>query len=60
MRRSISLRLDDELSDLGQQRLERHLNHCSTCAQFAAALAYLTNALRDSTHRGPSRSPTLT
>jgi hypothetical protein len=60
MRRSISLRLDGELSDLGQQRLARHLNHCRTCAQFAVALAYLTEALRDSTQRGPSRSSTLT
>jgi predicted anti-sigma-YlaC factor YlaD len=45
-RQTISLRLDGELSELGQQRLARHLSHCEACAQFAISLANLTKALR--------------
>ena len=45
-RRSISLGLDDELSELGQKRLTRHLADCRACERFATSLARLTEVLR--------------
>jgi predicted anti-sigma-YlaC factor YlaD len=48
IRRAISLRLDDELSELGQSRLARHLRDCETCGQFAVSVAALTQTVRSS------------
>ena len=58
IRRAISLRLDDELSELGQRRLARHLRACDTCDQFADSLAILTETLRSSA--AASHSPPTT
>jgi anti-sigma factor RsiW len=55
MRPSISLRLDGELSDLGQRRLARHLAHCDACAQFARSLTLLTETLRHANRVQPQR-----
>jgi hypothetical protein len=46
MRLRISARLDGELSERHQARLARHLDRCDACAQFAHALAGLTEVLR--------------
>jgi predicted anti-sigma-YlaC factor YlaD len=48
MRQSISAEVDAELSELDQHRLAQHLKRCQACAQFAVALANLTDALRRS------------
>jgi len=56
MRRLTSLRLDGELSELGQEKLTRHLSQCEACREFAISLATLTQALRDSAPRGRSRT----
>jgi anti-sigma factor RsiW len=45
-RHAVSLRLDGELSQLERALLERHLDRCPACADFAADTAVLTNALR--------------
>lgn len=45
-RRSISLRLDGELSKLGQLRLAQHLADCRACRRFASSLARLTEVVR--------------
>jgi predicted anti-sigma-YlaC factor YlaD len=45
-RRAISLRLDGELSAVGEQRLLRHLGGCEDCARFAISVAIVTLALR--------------
>jgi len=46
MRLDISIGLDDELSELDQARLARHLERCDPCAQFAHSLAGFTEVLR--------------
>jgi predicted anti-sigma-YlaC factor YlaD len=46
IRRLASIQLDGELSELGIRRLNRHLNHCAPCGDFAASLTATTNALR--------------
>ena len=46
MRLSISARLDGELSEAEQTELERHLDRCDPCAQFAHGLAGFTEVLR--------------
>jgi hypothetical protein len=56
MRLRISARLDGELSEFEQAELARHLNRCGACAQFAHALAGLTEVLRADCHpRTPGR-----
>jgi anti-sigma factor RsiW len=45
-RQAVSLRLDSELSQLERALLERHLDRCSACAEFAADAAALTQELR--------------
>jgi anti-sigma factor RsiW len=42
----VSLRLDDELSQLERVLLDRHLDRCPACAEFAADTAVLTHELR--------------
>jgi len=46
MRLAISARLDGELSEAEQRELERHLDRCDPCAQFAHGLAGFTEVLR--------------
>src|SRR6266545_4622365 len=41
-RQAVSLGLDSELSQLERVLLERHLDRCAACAEFAADLAALT------------------
>jgi anti-sigma factor RsiW len=45
-RHAVSLRLDDELSQLERALLDRHLDRCPSCAEFAADTATLTHQLR--------------
>jgi anti-sigma factor RsiW len=42
----VSLRLDGELSQLEGALLERHLDRCPACAEFAADASALTRELR--------------
>jgi anti-sigma factor RsiW len=42
----ISLRLDDELSELEQAKLDRHLEQCAGCAAFAVELSGISQLLR--------------
>lgn len=46
IRRSVSLRLDDALSELGQARLRAHLKECASCRAFAERVSQLTHAVR--------------
>ncbi len=46
-RQAVSLGLDSELSQLERVLLERHLDRCAACAEFAADLAALTHELRE-------------
>jgi len=41
-----SLRLDGELSELEDSLLEKHLEGCASCSEFAARLAATTEAVR--------------
>ena len=45
-RRALSLRLDEELSELEEGALESHLALCAHCGAFAADVAAATSALR--------------
>jgi anti-sigma factor RsiW len=45
-RQAVSLQLDGELSQLERALLERHVDRCSACAEFAADAAALTQELR--------------
>jgi anti-sigma factor RsiW len=45
-REQISLRADDELSELGIADLERHLARCAACATFARDVGGVSRALR--------------
>lgn len=45
-RQAVSLHLDGELSQLERALLERHLDRCSACAEFAADASALTQELR--------------
>ena len=45
-RHAVSLRLDDELSQLERVLVDRHLERCPACAEFAADTAVLTRELR--------------
>jgi predicted anti-sigma-YlaC factor YlaD len=47
-REAVSLRLDDQLSELGERRLVRHLELCPACRQFSDSLLQLTALLRSS------------
>jgi predicted anti-sigma-YlaC factor YlaD len=46
-REAVSLRLDGELSQLGRAFLDRHLERCASCAQFADDVSAFTEELRD-------------
>jgi hypothetical protein len=46
MRQAASIRLDGELSHLGSRRLTRHLAFCVPCAEFAATLRVMVEAVR--------------
>ena len=54
IRRLASIQLDGELSEFGTRRLDRHLNDCPPCREFATSVTATTNALRRS---GPPASP---
>jgi anti-sigma factor RsiW len=43
---AVSLHLDGELSQLERALLERHLNRCAECAEFASDTSALTHQLR--------------
>jgi len=45
-RQAVSLRLDGELSQLERAVLDRHLERCPSCAEFAADTASFTGQLR--------------
>jgi anti-sigma factor RsiW len=45
-RQAVSLHLDGELSQLERALLDRHLERCSECAEFAADASVLTRELR--------------
>ena len=45
-RQAVSLELDGELSQLERVLLERHVDRCSACAEFAADTSVLTQELR--------------
>jgi predicted anti-sigma-YlaC factor YlaD len=53
--RSISLRLDGELSELEVAALDRHLVHCPGCHTFAARTLLVTKLLRDEPPIAPRR-----
>ena len=55
-RRSISLHLDGEISDLDEAALRRHLERCAACGGLAAELAGLTELLRAAPLEEPRRS----
>jgi predicted anti-sigma-YlaC factor YlaD len=55
-RRSISLHLDGEISDLEEAALQRHLERCTPCGALAAELAGLTELLRAAPLEEPRRS----
>ena len=42
----LSLRLDDEISEFEQLRLEEHLRSCADCRARATELVWMTDALR--------------
>ena len=46
MRLRLSARLDGRLSEPHEAELERHLDSCDACAQFARTLASLTEVLQ--------------
>jgi predicted anti-sigma-YlaC factor YlaD len=50
----VSLRLDDELSELEQARLEAHLASCAGCRAVAAELEGLTQMVRTTALEDPS------
>ncbi len=50
-----SLRLDDELSVLEEEILERHLAACAACREFDAGVRSATEALRSARLEAPSR-----
>jgi Putative zinc-finger len=50
-----SLRLDDELSVLEEEILERHLAACAACREFDAGVRSATEALRSARAEVPSR-----
>ena len=45
-RQAVSLRLDGELSQLERVVIDRHLDRCPSCAEFAADTATFTDQLR--------------
>jgi predicted anti-sigma-YlaC factor YlaD len=53
----ISLRLDDELSELETAALDRHLEHCARCDALATELASFTLLLREAPLVEPERRP---
>jgi predicted anti-sigma-YlaC factor YlaD len=50
----LSLRLDDELSEFEQARLDEHLRSCADCRAYAAQLHGLTETLRSAPQEEPS------
>lgn len=45
-RQAASIRLDGELSQLANRRLTRHLTFCLPCAEFAATITIIVEAVR--------------
>jgi len=54
-----SLRLDDELSPIEEELLERHLEACDDCRVFEADVRWATDVLRLTPQERPSRRVTL-
>jgi ferric-dicitrate binding protein FerR (iron transport regulator) len=54
-----SLRLDDELSPLEDELLERHLEACADCRAFEADVRWATDVVRLTPQERPSRRVTL-
>ena len=54
-----SLRLDDELSPLETELLDRHLEVCDACRLFAEDVRWATDVLRLTPQERPSRRITL-
>jgi ferric-dicitrate binding protein FerR (iron transport regulator) len=54
-----SLRLDDELSPLEEELLERHLEACGDCRLFAEDVRWATDVLRLTPQERPARRITL-
>jgi anti-sigma factor RsiW len=52
----LSLRLDGEISDFEQARLDEHLRSCADCRAYAAELRGLTETLRSAPQEEPSVS----
>lgn len=50
-----SLRLDDELSVLEEEILERHLDHCDACRWFEEGMRLSTARIRSTPFESPSR-----
>jgi anti-sigma factor RsiW len=46
-REAVSVRLDGELCELDEVRLDQHLDDCPACSRFAADAARTTQVLRD-------------
>jgi hypothetical protein len=55
----VSLRLDDELSELEQALLDAHLGACAACTSFAADVEAVTTQLRRAPLVGLDRALTL-
>jgi predicted anti-sigma-YlaC factor YlaD len=55
----ISLRLDDELSELEGVALDRHVHGCARCQGLAADLGGITALLRQAPLVEPARVPTV-
>jgi predicted anti-sigma-YlaC factor YlaD len=47
VREQVSLRLDDELSELELRMLDSHLARCAQCQAYSASVVEFTSALRD-------------
>lgn len=54
-RASISVRLDGELSELGQARLAAHLRACPACAAYALEIAAVATRMRQAPLERPGR-----
>jgi predicted anti-sigma-YlaC factor YlaD len=46
VREQVSLRLDDELSELERRMLDVHLGRCETCRAYAASVVDFTSLMR--------------
>ena len=55
----VSLRLDDELSELEDARLHKHLCRCAACARVSSGVTQATELLRDAPLEQPATTVTL-